>query len=154
MTKTTKTFSLPPVMVVSRTLVLNHKNQILFLKRNKQEYNPYLWELPGGKVDPGDTMSEAVDREILEESGLAIIPLTRLCSVYSKRVTQGKYKGIGYIEIVKIGKLVGGKVKIDKSDHVTHTWVNFNQAFDLKISPECRIALASLTPELQRLGII
>lgn len=148
-------YTLPQVMVVSRTLFLNDKNEILFLRRNlQQDYNPGMWELPGGKVDPGDTTENATDREVLEESGLAVIPLTKLCSVYSKRVVEGRYKGIGYLEIVKIGKLIGGKVKIDKTDHTTHRWVSFNKAFSLKISPECRIALASLTPELKRLGII
>jgi 8-oxo-dGTP pyrophosphatase MutT (NUDIX family) len=146
---------IPPVMIVSRTLVLNDKNELLFLKRKiKEDYNPGMWELPGGKVNPGDTAENATDREVLEESGLVVVPLTKLCSIYSKRVVEGRYKGIGYLEITKIGKLIGGKVKIDKTDHVTHRWVSFDEAFNLKISPECRVALASLTPELTRLGII
>jgi 8-oxo-dGTP diphosphatase len=36
------------------------------------------WELPGGKVDPGETERQAVVREIREELGVDVRPIRRL----------------------------------------------------------------------------
>ncbi len=41
-----------------------------------------LWGLPGGSVEPGESVSEAVVREVREETGLDVTPL-RLIGVYS-----------------------------------------------------------------------
>lgn len=41
-----------------------------------------LWCLPGGKIDPGENVSEACTREVLEETGLQA-RIVRLIGVYS-----------------------------------------------------------------------
>ena len=39
------------------------------------------WELPGGKIEPGETAEEALIREIQEELDVGITVLGRLCDV-------------------------------------------------------------------------
>lgn len=34
------------------------------------------WELPGGRLDPGETPVEAASRELFEETGISGVPLT------------------------------------------------------------------------------
>ncbi len=46
-------------------IVLNESQQILLVKRKDVP----LWDLPGGRVDPGESAEEAAVREILEETG-------------------------------------------------------------------------------------
>ena len=41
-----------------------------------------LWGLPGGAVEPGESVTEALVREVREEAGLEVEPL-RLIGVYS-----------------------------------------------------------------------
>jgi ADP-ribose pyrophosphatase YjhB (NUDIX family) len=41
-----------------------------------------LWCLPGGATDPGESVAEGCEREVLEETGLGV-RVTRLVGVYS-----------------------------------------------------------------------
>lgn len=57
-------------------LVTNQKNEVLLVK------NPLrAWEFPGGMVEPGETLQEALKREIFEESGIHVI-ITRFIGIY------------------------------------------------------------------------
>ena len=58
-----------PIPVV-RLIVLDENHRVLILKRSQGEYAPGEWCLPGGKVDYGDTVHQAVCRELEEETGL------------------------------------------------------------------------------------
>ena len=49
-------------------LVLNDKNEVLLIK------SPWRgWEYPGGMVEPGESLQEALIREIREEAGVEVV---------------------------------------------------------------------------------
>lgn len=52
--------------------VLNDKNEVLVIK---EKHGPakHIWKVPGGRVDPGEEICDAVVREVLEETGTALV---------------------------------------------------------------------------------
>jgi len=54
-------------------VIVNNDNKILLLKRgNTAPWMPNKWALVGGRIDKGETPQKAVEREILEETGLEL----------------------------------------------------------------------------------
>ena len=52
--------------------------RLLAARRARTERHAGRWELPGGKVDPGEGLVEALVREIREELGTLVLPARRL----------------------------------------------------------------------------
>jgi len=62
-----------PHKVVGAAIILNRKNQILIAQRNPEGgMLAGLWEFPGGKIAPGETMPQCIARELKEEMGLTL----------------------------------------------------------------------------------
>jgi ADP-ribose pyrophosphatase YjhB (NUDIX family) len=59
-------------------VIFNDQEQVLLEKRSDNSF----WGLPGGAVDIGESVEEAVIREIFEETGLTVV-VRRLVGVYS-----------------------------------------------------------------------
>jgi 8-oxo-dGTP diphosphatase len=69
--------------VVAKAIVLNADRQVLLLRRSGTDTRrPGDWDFPGGRVDPGEDITEAAAREILEEAGIAVAP-TELTVLYA-----------------------------------------------------------------------
>ena len=51
-------------------LVKNKNDKILLLKRKSDDKFPDMWEFPGGRKEKGETLLEAIKRELYEETGL------------------------------------------------------------------------------------
>jgi len=59
-------------------LVVRDGDAVLVLKRRADDFLPNVWEIPGGHVDPGETLAEAAARELQEETGWRLVTLGRL----------------------------------------------------------------------------
>ncbi|MCE7763858.1 NUDIX domain-containing protein [Pseudomonas putida] len=53
----------------SHAVILNDKQEILLLRAT---YGDLSWGLPGGALEPGETIHEALERECYEETGLKL----------------------------------------------------------------------------------
>jgi 8-oxo-dGTP diphosphatase len=51
--------------------VIQRDGRVLVCRRTELQSHPLQWEFPGGKVEPGETPRDALERELEEELGIA-----------------------------------------------------------------------------------
>ena len=93
-------------------------DKVLILKRSMNEdHAQNLWDIPGGKVDFGESPIECLRREIREESNLEveIIRPLRIWSFFKNSQTQ-------IIGITMLCKYNSGKVKLSE-EHTSFKWI-------------------------------
>ena len=59
-------------MIPVVAVVASHAGQYLVGRRPYEKQHGGLWEFPGGKVDPGETLLEAAHREVAEELAMEV----------------------------------------------------------------------------------
>ena len=98
-------------------VITNNKGKVLILKRSLAEkYCPNFWDLPGGKVENGETLQEAAVRETKEECGLNMKIGKNYFYVYCCKDKQLNIYGFKT-------KLVDGNVLLSE-EHTDFRWVN------------------------------
>lgn len=139
--------SRPKVVLVNRAIILNKEKEILLIQRNdsKETWSANKWEFPGGKLDEGQDLSNALEREIFEETGLLVQPINRLAYYESFILTKGKYKGLPYIVLIGICKLSEGILKLS-DEHKNAQWVNADEILNIETTLETKKALTQLKP--------
>jgi ADP-ribose pyrophosphatase YjhB (NUDIX family) len=60
-----------PVVACVGAVVLDARGRLLLVRRGN-EPSRGLWSVPGGRVEAGESVAAAVEREVREETGLAV----------------------------------------------------------------------------------
>jgi 8-oxo-dGTP diphosphatase len=66
---------------VAVALILNDQREVLLALRDQQAHQGGLWEFPGGKVEAGESIQQALAREVREELGIEVshsVPFKRI----------------------------------------------------------------------------
>ncbi len=61
--------------------VICRDRKVLVCLRHRSAHQGGLWEFPGGKVEAGETVKEALSRELLEELGISVSAVEPLLQV-------------------------------------------------------------------------
>lgn len=66
-----------PLKVVAGVLT-NAQGEVLINQRTHPPQFAGQWEFPGGKIEPGETLHQALVRELIEELGIEVLASTPL----------------------------------------------------------------------------
>lgn len=121
-------------------LCLVHRGEELLLQnRVKQDWQGYA--MPGGHVEPGESIVEAVIREMQEETGLHILN-PKLCGVKQFPIDGGRYLVFLFETEEFSGELTG-------SEEGEMTWIPRNRLHEYKTVDDLQQMLdVMLKPEL------
>ena len=100
-----------------RVLLTDRDGKILILKRSTDsKTNPGKWELPGGKVDQGESFDHALIREVYEETNL------KISLEHVVGASEQNLHIIRAVHIIMSGKIVEGELNLS-SEHEGYAWV-------------------------------
>jgi ADP-ribose pyrophosphatase len=96
-----------------------------------------LWAIPGGRVELGESLPAAAEREILEETGITIHARE---AVYTFDVIERDASGrtrFHYVIVDLIAEYVSGNIKAG-DDAAAARWVSSDEMAALKVSSKTR----------------
>lgn len=92
-----------------------------FLAMHNNGVKEDLWELPGGRMEFGETAEETLKREIMEETGLLVKPI-KLLDTWNLMLREN-YQIAG---IIYLCELEEGEVKLS-AEHDAYKWIGIDK---------------------------
>ena len=104
--------------------LIRRKSKYLITRRSKtSKYMPLKWDIPGGIVEPGETLEGAICREVSEETGL-IIRVGQVIFIYANR---DQLPVRQTFQAVYLCDYKSGDVHLDPSEHDMYQWLDYKQ---------------------------
>jgi ADP-ribose pyrophosphatase len=123
--------------------VVKRESKVLLVKR-RDAPGQGTWAIPGGSVELGETLQQAAEREIKEETGLTIrarVPVHAFDVI--ERDGAGKI-AYHYVIVDLIADYITGQLKPD-DDACDARWASPEELENLPVSQRTRDLLAKLT---------
>ena len=126
-------------IVPSTTAVVQDSVGHIVLVRRKDND---LWALPGGGMEPGESIEDTAVREVLEETGL-VVEVTGLIGVYTNphhvmEYSDGEVRQ--QFSLCYATELKGGELRID-DESTDIAWVSIEEIESLMMHPSMRLRI-------------
>src|ERR1700728_3255763 len=107
-------------------MAVDAKNRVMLVRQYRMPANRFLWELPAGKTDEGETVAQAAKRELIEETGLRAKKGKKLVSFFPST---------GYVEehmmIFVTSELTQGASHLMEDERIETRWFTKKELRDL-----------------------
>jgi nucleoside triphosphatase len=125
-------------------LIVAPSNQLLLIKSHKSSDR---WTVPGGHIEFGERVEDAVRREAREETGLEVHP-TRLLIVQDLISPNPYHEGGHFVCLYYLCQTTNPQVKLDGRELQEYHWADLDEAFEMPLTSYARILLANYVGEL------
>jgi 8-oxo-dGTP pyrophosphatase MutT (NUDIX family) len=119
-------------------IVINDSNELLMIERSDNGY----WAVPGGAQDIGESVIDAVKREVAEETGI-VVEVVHLTGIYSDPGHVIAYDNGEVRQEFSLcfrAKPVGGSLRMS-AEATNVQWISPRQLDSLKIHPSMRLRI-------------
>lgn len=107
--------------VAGHALIQNEKGEYLTLKRSAlNDYMPFKWDIPGGTVEAGEKVEEAILREVSEETGL-VVKVIRPLYAFSNLSQLPKRQTV---QLIYLCELISGTITLNPEEHDDCCWAD------------------------------
>ncbi|MFI1800575.1 NUDIX hydrolase [Streptomyces sp. NPDC020379] len=107
--------------MVIGAVIAGPDGHVLLLHRPADDYLGGLWELPSGGVEDGETLVEALRREVAEETGLTVTEVGNYLGHFDYRSGSGRRTRQFNFTVT----VAGHAVRL--SEHDAHLWADSEQ---------------------------
>jgi len=85
------------------------------------------WDIPGGTVEPGETMEDAIIREVKEETSINI-KIKNVLYIYTNF---DNYPNRQTFQIIYLSDYLNGEVILNSKEHDSYKWVDYKEIYKL-----------------------
>lgn len=129
-------------------VVVSVNNKILLHKEHRYVIQNYSWEIQGGGVDDGESISDAAIRELKEEAGITInsTSLISLGSFYP--LHSFNTEKVSLFMVITEGEIIQ-KISTEVGEHLTdHRFFNFDEIYAMIDSGKINDAMTANAVQL------
>ncbi len=121
-----------PFSLAVKAFVTNERNEVLLIQRSRlSKHFKGQWDLPGGKVDAGETFHAALIREVKEETGLDV-ELIRTVGA-----CQDDMETVHVVILFLEARIVSGTLRLSE-EHEASVWVARTDLAKMDLSEQLR----------------
>ncbi|GAA5076359.1 NUDIX hydrolase [Nocardia iowensis] len=102
--------------------VVQYHGKVLLLQRPVDDFMGGIWELPSGKVEPGETLGTALIREVKEETGLDVADIQEYLGDFDYQSGSGKKSRQFNFTID-----VTAPDPVELTEHDAYTWTSLTE---------------------------
>lgn len=103
--------------------VIRRDNTVLLLRRPSDDFMGGIYELPSGKVEPGETLDAALGREVKEETGLDLTTIETYLGSFDYTSGSGK-KSRQFNFAIE----VAGTEPVVPQEHDSYQWTDLTES--------------------------
>lgn len=110
-------------LIAVHGIIRQHDKILVTHRSSVNDYKPLQWDFPGGKLEPGETPEQGLEREIQEETSLKVT-IDSIDYIFPMLEELPERE---YILLVYECQYIGGEITLNPEEHDEYRWVTFEE---------------------------